>query len=79
LGGQGGHLFRFDKQLEIIQAFERQAASLGEIPEAILEPVAKLTAEEPGTDDGASHQHQCLMGERILFLPRFQFSKLVQP
>jgi hypothetical protein len=46
---------------------------------AALEPVAKLTAEEPITDDRTRHQHQCLMGERVLFLPRFQFAKLVQP
>ena len=44
-----------------------------------LEPVAKLTAEEPVTDDRAGHQHECLMGERVLFLSRFQFAKLVQP
>ena len=41
--------------------------------------MAKLTAEEPVTDDRAGHQHECLMSERVLFLPRFQFAELVQP
>lgn len=44
-----------------------------------LEPETKLTAEEPVTDHGASNQHECLMGARMLFLAHFQFSKLVQP
>ena len=44
-----------------------------------LEPVAKLTAEEPVTDDRAGHQHECLMRERIFLLSRLQFAKLVQP
>lgn len=44
-----------------------------------LEPVAKLTAEEPVTDYRAGHQHECFMAERVLLLPRFQFAKLMQP
>jgi hypothetical protein len=46
---------------------------------AALKPVAKLTAEEPVTDDRAGHQHECFMGEGVLFLPSLQFAKLVQP
>lgn len=48
-------------------------------PSEFLEPETKLTAEEPVTDHGASNQHECLMGARMLFLAHFQFSKLVQP
>jgi len=44
-----------------------------------LEPVAKLTAEEAVTDHGTGQEHQRFMRGRILLLPGFQFSKLMQP